>query len=93
MPGISIASFWVAFLLVALMVALLTAARPAIAYFKLPFNLIYFGLFLWLGFSLLLLLLDWLLWYFETENVWWVILYCLIQAVFNCVIENLLQEE
>ena len=93
MPGISIASFWVAFLLIVLMIGLLIAARPALVYLKLPFNLMYLGLFLLVAYALSLLLLDWLLWYFETDNVWWVLLYCLIQAVFNCVIENLVQEE
>jgi len=95
MPGksIYIASFWVAFLLVLVMIALLIGAKPALEYFKLPFNLIYFGLFLWLSYFLLLLFLDWILWYFETDKWWWVLLYCAIQAIFNCVIENLIEEE
>ncbi len=93
MPGISIASFWIAFLLVVLMVALIIAAKPALEYVKLPFHIIFYGLFLWIANAMLLLFLDWILWYFETANVWWVLLYCLIQAVFNCIIENLIQEE
>lgn len=93
MPGITIASFWVAFLLVLLMIALLIAARPTIDYVKLPFHLAYYGIFIWLSYFILLLFLDWILWYFETLTVWWVLLYCMIQAVFNCIIENLLQEE
>jgi putative membrane protein len=93
MPGLTIASFGVAFLLVLVMIALLIAARPALAYVKLPFNLVYFGIFIWLAYFILLMFLDWILWYFETLTVWWVLLYCLIQAVFNCIIENLLQEE
>jgi uncharacterized membrane protein YvlD (DUF360 family) len=93
MPGIGIASFWVAFLLVLVMIALLIGARPALEYIKLPFTPLYFGLFLWLAGWLVLLFLDWILWYFEPVNVWWVLLYCLIQAVFNCIIENLIQEE
>ena len=93
MPGITIASFWVAFLLVLVMIALLIGARPALDYVKLPFNLVYFGIFIWLSYFALLMFLDWILWYFETLTVWWVLLYCLIQAVFNCIIENLLQEE
>ena len=93
MPGIAIASFWVAFLLVLIMIALLIAARPMIAYARLPFHIIYFGIFLCLSNWLVLLLLDWILWYFETVNIWWVLLYCLIQAVFNCIIENLILEE
>jgi uncharacterized membrane protein YvlD (DUF360 family) len=93
MPGIGIASFWVALLLVMVMITLLISARPLLEYLKLPFNLIYFGLFLWLAGWVVLVFLDWILWYFEPINAWWVLLYCLIQAVFNCIIENLIQEE
>lgn len=93
MPGISIASFGVAFLLIMMMIALLVSAKPLFEYFKLPFNIIYFGAYLCVTFWLLLVFLDWALWYFETENVGWVFLYSLIQAIFNCVIENLIEEE
>lgn len=95
MPGksIYIASFWVAFLLVLVMVALLIGAKPALTYLKLPFTLIYLGLFLWIGYFLLIIFLDWILWYLETDQWWWVLAFCGIQAVFNCVIENLLEEE
>ena len=93
MPGITIASFWVALVLVLVLISLITAAKPALDYFKLPFTLIYYGLFLAISYSLLLIFLDWILWYFETLSIWWLLLFCLIQAVFNCLIENLIQEE
>jgi len=93
LPGIFIAGFGVALFLVILMVSLLIAARPLLEYLKLPFNIVYFGLFLWVSYFLLLLFFDWVLWYFETGSVWWVLLYSLILAVFNCIIEDLLKEE
>lgn len=93
MPGISIASFWVAFLLVLLMVALLIAARPALEGMKLPYHIVSFGIFLCVSNWALLMFLDWLLWYFETETIWWVLLYSAIQAVFNALIESLIMEE
>lgn len=93
MPGISIASFWVALLLVMVMIGLLISAKPLIAYLKLPFHILYFGAFLCVAYWLLLLFLDWTMWYLETENVGWVFLHSLIQAVFNSLIENLIEEE
>ena len=93
MPGISIASFWVAFLLVLVMVGLLIAAKPALEAMKIPYHIVSFGIFLCLSNWVLLLFLDWSLWYFETDNVWWVLLYSAIQAVFNCIIESLVMEE
>ena len=93
LPGISIASFWVALLLVMIMIALLIAAKPVIESLKIPYSIISLGIFLCLANWLLLLLLDWMLWYFETENNWWVLAYSAIQAVFNCIIENLVEEE
>lgn len=93
MPAITIASFWVAFLLIVVSIGLLVGARPALAYIKLPFSILTFGLFLWISNTLILYVLDWLLWYLETSTWWWVILYALVQAVINCLIETLVQEE
>ena len=52
-----------------------------------------YGVFQWLASSLLLILYDWAMWYFETENMLWVMAYCAVIAVFNCIIENLLQDD
>jgi putative membrane protein len=93
MPGISIASFWAAFLLVIVMIALLISAKPLIAYFNLSFNILYFGVYLCIAYWLLIVFLDWAMWYLETENMGWVFLFSLIQAVFNSLIENLIEEE
>jgi putative membrane protein len=93
LPGISIASFWVASSFVIIMVVLLIAAKPTLESLKIPFNIVSFGIFLCLANWLVLMLLDWMLWYFETDNIWWVLAYSAIQAVFNCIIENLVEEE
>ena len=93
MPAITIASFWVALLLIIITIALLVAAQPAITYFKLPYTIFTLGFFLWTSNALILLALDWLLWYFETATWWWVVLYALVQAIINCLIETLVQEE
>ena len=93
MPAITIASFWVALLLVIITIVLLLGARPALIYLKIPYTIVTFGLFLWILNALILLFLDWALWYFETASWWWVFLYALVQAIVNCLIETLIQEE
>jgi putative membrane protein len=93
MPGISIASFMVAALLILVMMVLMVVARPALALLKIPNNIFSYGVFLLLSNWIILVFLDWTLWYFETTNIWWVLLFSTTQAVFNCIIENLIQEE
>jgi uncharacterized membrane protein YvlD (DUF360 family) len=47
----------------------------------------------WAAGAALLMLYDWVFWYFETEGVWWILLYCAIIAIFNGIIEDLLKDE
>jgi putative membrane protein len=93
MPAITIASFWVALLLIIITIVLLVSAKPTLARLNIPYSMVTFGLFLWIPNSLILLFLDWILWYFETASWWWVFLYALVQAIVNCLIESLIQEE
>jgi putative membrane protein len=93
MPAVIIASFWVALLLILVMISLLLSAQPALVYLKIPYSILTFGIYLWLSNSIILLLLDLLLWYFETTTWWWVVLFALVQAVINSLIETLIQEE
>jgi uncharacterized membrane protein YvlD (DUF360 family) len=90
---IEIAGFGVAAFIVLTFIALMIAAPYALAKMKLPFNLYTYGIFQWISSSMLLVLYDWVLWYFETENALWVMAYCLIIAVFNCIIEDLMKDD
>ena len=93
MPAITIASFWVALLLIVVTMALIVSAHPALTSVKIPYSIISYGLYLWILNALIILVLDWLLWYLETETWWWVFLYALVQAAVLCLIEVLIQEE
>lgn len=90
---LEIAGFGVTLFIVLTFIAVMIAAPHALAKLKLPFNLYTYGVFQWLASSLLLILYDWAMWYFETENMLWVMAYCAVIAVFNCIIENLLQDD
>jgi uncharacterized membrane protein YvlD (DUF360 family) len=88
-----IAGFGVTLFIILTQVALMISATHVLKKIKLPFNLYSYGAYLWIAFTLLLFLYDWMLWYFETSNDYWVALYSLIIAFFNCIIENLLQDD
>lgn len=90
---IEIAGFGVTVFVVLTFIAVMIAAPHGLVKLKLPFNLYTYGIFQWLASSILLIFYDWVMWYFETENAFWVSFYCLVIAVFNCIIENLLQDE
>ena len=93
MQAITIASFWVAIVLILITIVLLVSAQPALTYLKIPYSIVSFGLFLWIANALILLALDWMLWYLETSTWWWVFLYALVQAIINSMIEILIREE
>jgi hypothetical protein len=90
---VEIAGFGVTLFIILTQLALMISAPYALAKIKIRYTLYSYGTYLWLGFTLLLFLYDWILWYFETSNDYWVALYCLIIAVFNCIIEDLLKDD
>ena len=90
---VEIAGFGVTLFIILTQVALMISAPHALAKLKIRYTLYSYGAYLWLGFTLLLFLYDWMLWYFETSNDYWVALYCLIIAVFNCIIEDLIKDD
>jgi hypothetical protein len=90
---VEIAGFGVTLFIILSYLALMISAPHALAKLKIKYSLYTNGAYLFLGFTLLLFLYDWILWYFETSNDYWVALYCLIIAVFNCIIEDLLKDD
>jgi hypothetical protein len=90
---VEIAGFGVTLFIILTYLALMISAPHALAKLKIKYSLYTYGAYLFLGFTLLLFLYDWMLWYFETSNDYWVALYCLIIAVFNCIIEDLLKDD
>ena len=88
-----IAGFGVTLFIIMTQIGLMISGPYALPKMKLPFNLYTYGVYLFASFSLLLFFYDWILWYFETSDDYWVALYSLILAVFNCIIEDLLKDD
>jgi len=88
-----IAGFGVTLFIIVTQIALMISAPHALKKIKLTFNLYSYGAYLCIAFTLLLFLYDWMLWYFETSDDYWVALYSLIIAVFNAIIHDLIYNE
>jgi hypothetical protein len=88
-----IAGFGVTLFIIITQIALMVSAPYALKKIKLAFNLYSYGVYLCIAFTLLLFLYDWMLWYFETSNDYWVAMYSLIIAVFNAIIHDLIYNE
>ena len=88
-----IAGFGVTLFIILTQIVLIISAPYVLKKVKLSFNLYSYGTYLWIAFTVLLFLYDWMLWYFETSNDYWVALYSLIIAVFNCIIEDLVKDD
>lgn len=90
---VEIAGFGVTLFIILSYIALMISAPFALAKMKIRHTVYTYGAYLWLSFTMLLFVYDWMLWYFETSNDHWVALYSLIIAVFNCIIEDLLKDD
>jgi hypothetical protein len=90
---VEIAGLGVTLFIILSYLTLMISAPHALAKLKILYSIYSYGAYLWLGFTILLFLYDWILWYFETSNDYWVALYCVIIAVFNCIIEDLLKDD
>lgn len=74
-------------------IAMMISAPYALAKSKLLLTVYSLTAYYWVAGTLLLLLYDWIFWYFETAGVLWVLFYCAIIAIFNGIIENLMNDE
>ena len=90
---IEIAGFGITLFLLISYIATMICAPHVIAKAKLPINTYTYGIHLFFSNLLLLWFYDWILYYFETESVVWIIIYSAILAVFNCIINDLLNDE
>jgi uncharacterized membrane protein YvlD (DUF360 family) len=90
---ISYAGLGITFFIILSYISMMISAPLALSKLRLPTNTYSLSLFYWIAGSALLVMYDWIFWYFETAGLWWVLLYCAIIAIFNGIIENLLNDE
>lgn len=88
LPGVTIATFWVA-LVVALVLGLINAfIRPVVILLTLPINILTLGLFTLVIDTLLVILAAWLVVGFDIANFWWALVFALALWVVNMFIKK-----
>jgi putative membrane protein len=75
LPGVHVASFWVALIVAIVLAVVNVLVKPLIVLFTLPVTVITLGLFLLVINAAMILLVDWLVPGFKIESFWWAVLY------------------
>jgi putative membrane protein len=90
LPGIHIATFWTA-VAVAIVLGIVNAIlRPIIFILTLPINILTLGLFSFVIMGLLVYLVSAIVPGFKVDNFWWAILFAIIVALVNWVLNALI---
>jgi len=90
LPGIDIEDPFRA-LLVALLLAVLNATlKPVLIILTIPFTIVTFGFFLLVINALIIMITSMLIEGFVVEGFWWALLFSIVMAVINSVLEKLL---
>lgn len=93
-PGIHMDdSYWQA-IIVALVLSLLNVlVRPILVVFTIPITVFTLGLFLLVINALMIMLAGWLLPQFHVDGFWWALLFSIILAVINSILEKAIFQE
>lgn len=93
LPGVDVASYWIA-ILVALVLSLLNfLVKPLLIIFTLPITILTLGLFLLIINAVIILLADWLVGGFSVNGIWWALLFSLLLSFFQSILFSLLKED
>jgi putative membrane protein len=93
LPGVDVASYWIA-ILVALVLSLLNAlVKPLLIIFTLPVTILTLGLFLLIINAVIILLADWLVGGFSVNGIWWALLFSLLLSLLQSILFSLLKED
>ena len=91
LPGISVHDPLRALLLALVLAVLNVTVKPVLIIFTIPFTIFTLGLFLLVVNALIILLADWLMGsYFQVDGFWWALLFSIILAIINAILEMLL---
>lgn len=88
LPGVKMSSFWVA-LVVAVVLGLLNSfIRPILLLLTLPINILTLGLFTFVIMGFMVWLTTLIIPGFEVTNFWWCILFAVVMAVINSILQS-----
>lgn len=89
LPGVTIASAWVAAGVVIVLALINTLLRPIFVVLTLPFHILSFGLTLFVLNALIILLVDSLIDGFSVGGFWWALLFSVVMSAIAILISSL----
>ena len=93
LSGISVDSFWTAFIFAIVLALLNVFVKPILILLTLPVTIITLGLFLFVINALVVLLASRLVDGFVIKNFWWGLLFALLLSLINMFIKSELDKE
>ena len=93
LPGVHVATFWIA-VLVALVLSLLNfLVKPLLVILTLPVTIVTFGLFLLVINAIIILMAGGLVSGFSVDGFWWALLFSLLLSLVQSILFAFLKEE
>lgn len=90
LPGVEVTD-WRYAIVVALVLAVLNAiVKPLLIIFTLPATVLTLGLFLVVINAFIIWLADYILASFNTDSFWWAMLFAIVMAIINSILEKVL---
>lgn len=93
LPGVDVASYWIAILVALILSFLNILVKPLLVIFTLPITILTLGLFLLIINAIIILLADWLVGGFSVNGIWWALLFSLLLSFFQSILFSLLKED
>ncbi len=89
LPGINVENFLGAALVALLLAVLNVTLKPVLILLTIPITIVTLGLFLLVINALMILIASNLISGFQVDNFWWALLFSIVMALINSVLENL----
>lgn len=93
LPGVTVASYWVAIIVAVVLSLLNVLVKPLLIILTLPVTLITLGLFLLIINALIILMADALVGGFSVDGIWWALAFSLLLSLFQAILFSFLKEE
>jgi putative membrane protein len=93
LPGVSVASYWVAILVAVVLSLLNFVVKPLLVIFTLPVTILTLGLFLLIINAIIILLADWLVEGFDVAGIWWALLFSLLLSLLQSILFSFLKQD
>lgn len=89
LPGVKVSSFWVAIVVAIVLGILNSFIRPVLLLLTLPINILTLGLFTFVIMGFMVWLASLIIPGFEVSNFWWCMLFAVVLAIINSILQSI----